>query len=143
MADLSRFIPPQDDTYADALEEIRAGRKTSHWIWWIFPQMASLGVSDRARFYGLSGLPEARDYLDHPLLGPRLLEAARAILAHRGRHAADILGEVDAKKLRSCATLFGRIEGAPLEFQALLDAFFGGEADPRTLALLEPQRAVP
>ena len=141
MADLSRFIPPQDDTYADALAEIRLGRKTSHWMWWIFPQPASLGVSDRSRFYGLSGRQEAADYLAHPLLGPRLVEAARAMLAHRGRDAADILGEVDAKKLRSSATLFAEVEGAPPEFSQLLDAFAGGEPDPRTLALLETSRA--
>ena len=138
MADLSRFIPPQDETYADALGEIRAGRKTSHWMWWIFPQLAGLGVSDRARFYGLSGLDEARDYLAHPLLGPRLREAMGAMAAHRGRDAADILGEVDAKKLRSCATLFAAVEGAPPEFAQILDAFHGGEPDPRTRALLEP-----
>jgi uncharacterized protein (DUF1810 family) len=178
MADLSRFYPPQDETYADALEEIRGGRKTSHWMWWIFPQLASLGVSDRSRFYGLSGLAEARAYLADPVLAPRLVEAAQAmlahadedaadilgevdakklrssatlfaavegappemqaLLAHADEDAADILGEVDAKKLRSSATLFAAVEGAPPEMQALLDAFFGGEPDPRTLALIEP-----
>jgi uncharacterized protein (DUF1810 family) len=141
--DLTRFLPPQDDTFADALAEIRAGRKTSHWIWWVFPQLASLGASDRSRFYGLSGLPEARGYLAHPLLGPRLVEALRAILAHRGRPAADILGEVDAKKLWSCATLFAEVEGAPPEARATLDAFFGGEPDARTLALLGHRRPAP
>lgn len=141
MADLSRFIPPQDDTYAEALAEIRAGRKTSHWMWWIFPQLAALGVSDRSRFYGLSGCSEARAYLQHPLLGPRLVEAARALLAQRGRDAADILGDVDAKKLRSCATLFAAVEGAPPEFRQILDAFFAGEPDDRTLVLSEPSRA--
>ncbi len=141
--DLTRFLPPQDDTFADALAEIRAGRKTSHWVWWVFPQLASLGASDRSRFYGLSGLAEARGYLAHPLLGPRLVEALRAILAHRGRPAADILGEVDAKKLWSCATLFAEVEGAPPEFRATLDAFFGGQSDARTLALLGTGRAAP
>ena len=136
MADLTRFVPPQEDTFADAMGELGAGRKTSHWMWWIFPQLSGLGVSDRARFYGLSGPAEARAYLDHPVLGPRLVEAARAMLAHRGRDAADVLGEVDAKKLRSCATLFAALDGAPPEFRALLDAFFNGEADPRTIAAL-------
>lgn len=141
--DLSRFLPPQDETFADALAEIRAGRKTSHWVWWVFPQLASLGASDRSRFYGLAGLAEARGYLAHPLLGPRLVEALRAILAHRGRPAADILGEIDAKKLWSCATLFAEVEGAPPECRATLDAFFGGEPDRRTLALLGTARATP
>ena len=141
MADLSRFIPPQDETYAEALAEIRGGRKTSHWMWWTFPQLAGLGISDRSRFYGLSGLAEARDYLQHTLLGPRLVEVARALLAHRGRDAADVLGEVDAKKLQSCATLFAAVEDAPPEFAEILDAFFGGEPDRHTLAQVEPSAA--
>ena len=136
MPDLDRFLAPQEQTFAAALSELRRGRKESHWMWWIFPQLAALGRSGAAKAYGIADLAEAKAYLAHPVLGPRLLEAARAMLAHRGRDPAAVLGGVDALKLRSCATLFAAVPGAPSEFRVLLDAFYGGEADPLTEAAL-------
>ena len=136
MPDLSRFLAPQEQTFAAALAELRRGRKESHWMWWIFPQLASLGRSPTAKAYGLADLEEARAYLGHPVLGPRLIEAARAMLDHEGQPPDAILGGIDALKLRSCATLFAAVPGAPPEFRALLDAFHGGEPDPLTEAAL-------
>jgi uncharacterized protein (DUF1810 family) len=102
-------------------------------MWWVFPQLASLGRSPTAKHYGLAGPEEAAAYLAHPVLGPRLVEAARAMLLNRGRAAEAVLGEVDALKLRSSATLFASVPGAPPEFRALLDAFFEGRPDPLSL----------
>ena len=136
MADLDRFLAPQEETFAAALAELRRGRKESHWMWWIFPQLAALGRSGTAKAFGLVDLAEAEAYLAHPVLGPRLLEAARAMLMHRGKDPVGVLGGVDALKLRSCATLFAAVPGAPAEFRELLEAFYGGEADPRTEAAL-------
>ncbi|TNC48760.1 DUF1810 domain-containing protein [Rubellimicrobium rubrum] len=132
MPDLSRFLAPQEQTYDTALAELRRGRKDSHWMWWIFPQLASLGRSSTAKAYGLADLEEARAYLAHPVLGPRLVEAARAMLGHKGQPPEAVLGGIDATKLRSCATLFAAVPDAPPEFSALLDAFYDGEPDPLT-----------
>jgi len=134
--DLDRFLPASDGMYALALAEIRAGRKQRHWMWFIFPQLAGLGRSERARHFGLSGAAEAAAFLAHPVLGPRLLAIAREMLAHEGRDAAAILGAADARKLRSCATLFAAVEGADPVFDRLLEAFFAGEACPLTAAAL-------
>jgi uncharacterized protein (DUF1810 family) len=131
--DLDRFLAPQGDTHATALRELSAGRKVSHWMWWIFPQLSSLGRSGTARAYGLSGTEEAAAFLAHPVLGPRLVEAARMMLGNRGREAAEVLGEVDAMKLRSSATLFAQVPGAPPEFREILDAFYDGAPDPLSL----------
>jgi uncharacterized protein (DUF1810 family) len=131
---LQRFVDAQDQasTYDHALQELRSGRKTSHWMWFVFPQIAGLGSSAMARSYAIGSLAEAQAYLDHPLLGPRLLESARALLDHGGTPAPEILGEVDAVKLRSSMTLFARAApGEPL-FQSVLERFFGGAADPET-----------
>ena len=136
MPDLDRFLAPQEESFAAALAELRRGRKESHWMWWIFPQLAALGRSGTAKAYGIADLDEATAYLAHPVLGPRLREAARAMLAHQGTDPARVLGGIDALKLRSCATLFAAVPGAPPEFRALLDAFYDGEADPLTLAAL-------
>ncbi len=112
--DLERFVAAQDagGTYETALAELRRGRKTSHWIWFVFPQIAGLGSSPTSRRYAISGLDEARAYLRHPVLGPRLDEAARTLLAHPGTDAAQILGALDAQKLRSSMTLFHRADPA-------------------------------
>ena len=133
---LERFVPPQEKTFGAAMAELRAGRKESHWMWWIFPQLAALGRSGTAKAYGITDLAEARAYLAHPVLGSRLVEAARAMLMHRGRDAAAVLGGVDAMKLRSCATLFAAVPGADPVFEEVLEAFYGGEADPLTEAAL-------
>jgi uncharacterized protein (DUF1810 family) len=136
MFDLDRFVAAQERSWETALAEIRRGRKESHWMWWIFPQLRILGFSPTAKRYGIEDLAEAKAYLAHPVLGPRLVEAARAILLHRGRTAGSVLGEVDGKKLRSCATLFAAVPGADSAFQEVLDTFYEGKADTRTLEAL-------
>jgi uncharacterized protein (DUF1810 family) len=134
--DLSRFVAAQADSYGQALAELRAGAKSSHWMWFVFPQIAGLGRSPTARFYAIGSEAEARAYLAHPLLGARLRESTIAFLAHRGSSAEAILGSIDAIKLRSSMTLFERVGGAADPFRACLDAFFGGERDEVTLRLL-------
>jgi uncharacterized protein (DUF1810 family) len=135
--DLERFVAAQRGIYDQALGELRAGRKQSHWMWFVFPQLAGLGRSETARFYGISGAAEARAYLAHPLLGRRLRECAGALLAHAGQRPEAILGSVDALKLRSSMTLFEAVAADPAPFVAVLDAFFGGERDAATLNLLD------
>lgn len=134
--DLERFVQAQADTYQQALAELHNSSKRSHWMWFILPQLRGLGSSAMAQAYGISGLAEARAYLAHPLLGPRLLECVRALLGHAGRSAESILGGVDALKLRSCLTLFARAAPGVAEFTQALEAFYGGEADVLTLRLL-------
>jgi len=135
MQGLDRFVRAQDGHYDRALAELKAGRKTGHWIWFVLPQLRGLGRSAMAYEYGIAGRAEAEAYLAHPLLGERLRECVRTMLAHRGRSAARILGDIDAMKFRSCLTLFDAVSTEPLFGQAL-DAFYGGERDPATLALL-------
>ena len=130
---LERFVVAQTDVYPHALAELRAGHKASHWMWFVFPQIAGLGTSPTARFYAIRDLAEARAYLAHPLLGPRLKDAAEAMLEWADeRDAGTILGAIDAAKLRSSMTLFEAASGAPV-FGHVLDAFFGGARDPATL----------
>ena len=133
---LDRFVGAQAGTYDRALAELRNGRKDGHWIWFIFPQVAGLGMSSMSQRYALAGLDEARAYLAHPLLGPRLRACFDALLALEARTADAILGAVDAVKVRSSATLFARAEPTELRFQAVLDRYFGGQADTRTDELL-------
>jgi uncharacterized protein (DUF1810 family) len=137
---LERFVEAQQGTYEGALVEIRAGKKESHWMWFIFPQLRGLGTSANAEFFGIASLDEARAYLDHPVLGARLRECVETLLSWTGRLSAEqIFGRVDALKLRSSLTLFEQIEAAG-PFDAALAAFFAGERDQRTLALLNGQR---
>ena len=133
--ELRRFVDAQDGVIERALAELGAGLKRTHWMWFVFPQLRGLGRSEMAHRYGIDGLAEARAYLAHAELGPRLLRAVDAVVAAPGS-AAEILGEIDAKKLRSSATLFLRAKPDEPRFQALLDRFFGGEPDPMTDALL-------
>jgi uncharacterized protein (DUF1810 family) len=135
---LHRFVDAQDagGTYAAALSELRAGRKTSHWMWFVFPQIAGLGRSPTAQTYALASLEEARAYLEHPVLGPRLLEATRALLGVQGRTAREILGEIDAIKLRSSMTLFARAAPQEPAFRQVLDAYYDGAEDEATLQRL-------
>ncbi len=137
--DLERFVKAQDarGTYDAALAELRAGRKTSHWMWFVFPQLAGLGLSETSRRYAISSLDEARAYLAHPLLGPRLQECARALLGLDGRTATEILGPVDAVKLRSSLTLFARAAPEDPVFGEVLDRYFDGRRDEATDALLD------
>ena len=135
---MERFVEAQDagGTYTAALRELRAGRKTSHWMWFVFPQLAGLGHSSMAQAYALASLDEARAYLAHPVLGPRLRECTAAVLAHTDRSAEQILGVVDALKLRSSMTLFARAAPDEPAFAAVLEAFYCGEPDARTEQLL-------
>ncbi len=132
---LTRFVVAQDSsgTYQRALAELRAGRKTSHWMWFIFPQVAGLGFSQMAQRYAISGLAEARAYLGHPVLGPRLHACAAAILAVEGSTADRIFGPVDAMKLRSSVTLFAAADPGQADFGAVLATYFDGQPDQATL----------
>ena len=135
--DLERFVAAQAAVYDTALAELRRGRKTTHWIWFVLPQLRGLGRSERARHYGLSGLAEARAYLAHPLLGPRLHECVAALLALPDTSAVAVLGEVDAVKLQSCLTLFAAATSVPgSDFEAALVRYFDGRRDAGTLAVL-------
>lgn len=132
---LDRFLEAQQFYYELALREINEGRKRSHWIWFIFPQLKNLGHSYNAKFYGISGYDEAKAYLQHPVLGPRLRNISRALLQHRGEQAEDILGDIDAMKVRSCMTLFDVVEPNGV-FDEVLQAFYHGIPDHRTLKCL-------
>ncbi len=131
---LQRFTDAQDSggTYEHALSELRAGRKTSHWMWFVFPQIAGLGHSSTARTYAISSLPEAEAYLEHPVLGPRLIESARVLTELTGRTAREIFGETDAMKLRSSMTLFARAGPHVGLFGQVLDQYFDGLGDAAT-----------
>lgn len=135
-ADLDRFVRAQEHVYDGVLAELRSGRKTGHWTWFIFPQIAGLGYSDMSRRYAISSLDEARDYLAHPVLGARLRECAGIVLATEGRTAVDIFGAIDAIKLRSCMTLFHRAAPDEQLFAQVLDRYYGGLADEATDARL-------
>ncbi|MGE0310086.1 MAG: DUF1810 domain-containing protein [Lautropia sp.] len=134
--DLDRFVKAQRTDYDNALAELRAGRKRTHWIWFVLPQLAGLGSSAMSSRYALSGLDEASAYLAHPLLGARLRTCVDAMNRHQGRPAAAILGEVDARKFHSCATLFAQVAEPGSPFHAALDGFFGGAPDDATLKIL-------
>ncbi|BCU06697.1 DUF1810 domain-containing protein [Allochromatium tepidum] len=137
--DLNRFIEAQRDIYAQALAELRAGRKRSHWMWFVFPQIAGLGSSAPACRYALRDLDEARAYLDHPLLGVRLRECAEVLLAIKGRSAREILGSPDDLKLGSSATLFAQISPPGSVFHQLLERYCGGRPDRLTLECLSAE----
>jgi uncharacterized protein (DUF1810 family) len=134
--DLTRFVWAQADDYERALSEIKSSEKRSHWMWYVFPQFDGLGSSPTARRYAIKSLAEAKAYLAHPLLGPRLLECAEAVRRIAGRSASDIFGSPDDMKLRSCATLFAHVSRAGSVFDRLLAKFFQGVRADRTLQLL-------
>jgi uncharacterized protein (DUF1810 family) len=135
--DLTRFVQAQERDYDQAISEIRSGRKRSHWMWYIFPQFEGLGFSPSSRRYAIKSVAEAEAYLQHPVLGPRLLECARATVDLEGRSAAEVFGSPDDMKLQSCATLFARVSPAGSVFEQLLDKYFDAKRDVRTLELLE------
>lgn len=137
MPGLARFVEAQEGIYPAALAELRAGHKRSHWMWFIFPQIAGLGRSETARFYAIADRREARAYLEHEILAPRLRECCEAVLPWAGeRSAAAIMGPIDAMKLQSSMTLFAEIADDPAPFLAVLNGFYGGERDQQTLQLL-------
>jgi uncharacterized protein (DUF1810 family) len=138
MHDLERFVAAQERVWPDVVAELAAGRKRTHWMWFVFPQVAGLGSSPMAQRYAIGSLDEARAYLAHPVLGARLTEATRLMLRHAGTPAEAVLGGIDTMKLRSSMTLFAAADPGEALFARALEAFFGGEKDPRTLAILRP-----
>ncbi len=136
--DLARFVEAQDadGTYSRALRELREGRKRSHWMWFVFPQIAGLGQSQISRRYAIASLEEASEYLRHPVLGPRLLACVGALVHLEGRSADQVFGSIDAQKLRSSMTLFLRADPAEQAFQHVLDRYFGGLPDTATDRLI-------
>jgi uncharacterized protein (DUF1810 family) len=140
---LDRFVAAQEGVFEVALAELKRGQKRSHWMWFIFPQVEGLGNSLTSKKYAIKGLDEARAYLNHPVLGPRLLECCRAILSVQGRSASQIMGYPDDLKLRSCMTLFMVADDSHPELRQVIDRYFQGEPDRRTLELLRSKIETP
>lgn len=134
--DLDRFVIAQERMYNYALEEIKNGKKTTHWMWFIFPQLKYLGTSEKALFYGINDLEEASLYLNHEILGRRLIEITRELLKLPSTDAYQIFGFTDATKLKSCMTLFKHTNPSIIEFKEVLEKYFGGKEDEHTLRLL-------
>ena len=134
---LNRFTSAQEDIFARVLIELRSGQKRTHWIWFIFPQIDGLGYSSTTKHYSIKSIEEARQYLKHPVLGPRLLECAEAVLVIEGRSISDIFEDPDDLKLKSSMTLFAAVADPGSVFARVLDKYFHGEQDVRTLQLLE------
>lgn len=137
--DLNRFVQAQEGSYRQALSELQRGRKQSHWMWYVFPQLDGLGSSPTAKFYSIKSEDEARAYVEHPVLGPRLLECTESLLAIDEKSATDILGSPDDLKLKSCATLFAHVSARGSVFERILDKFYAGERDAATLRLLRSE----
>jgi uncharacterized protein (DUF1810 family) len=134
---LQRFIDAQTGVYELALSEIRKGRKQSHWMWFVFPQIEGLGYSDISKRYAIKNREEGQAYLQHPLLAARLLQISETLLQLQSSNAHQIFGSPDDLKLKSSMTLFSSLDGAPLVFQKVLDRYFGGAKDPKTLSLMK------
>ena len=139
ITNLKRFIDAQEKAYSIALSEIKAGLKQSHWMWYIFPQVQGLGFSETARFYAIKDLDEATAFLQHPVLGSRLIRISTELLQLEGTNASNIFGSPDDLKLQSSMTLFALVPGTNPVFQAVLDKFFKSSKDPKTLQLLHKQ----
>lgn len=139
--DLERFVAAQEPVIEQVRAELRAGRKASHWMWFVFPQIAGLGRSETARFYAIRSLEEAAAYLAHPILGQRLVECTRLMNAVKGLTAEQILGHVDALKFHSCLTLFAAVDGQQADFAEALRRYFGGTLDRGTLDRIQPDSA--
>ena len=134
--DLLRFLDAQNKLYLTALSEIKKSKKETHWMWFIFPQIKGLGKSDTANYYAINDLKEATEFLEHPILGKHLIEISELFLTFRRKSADGILGDLDARKLRSSMTLFSLVENTNPVFQEVLEAFFSGESDPLTLSII-------
>ena len=139
MIDLQIFVQAQEDIYEQALAELKNGSKESHWMWFVFPQIAGLGNSEMARKYAIPNLADAKAYLSHDLLGSRLRECTEAVLAVEGRTAHEILGSPDDVKLKSCMTLFEVADGPDSVFSSILEKYFEGQRDERSLMILNAQ----
>jgi uncharacterized protein (DUF1810 family) len=135
--DLDRFLTAQETDYGRALSEIKSGRKRSHWMWYIFPQIDGLAFSSTSKYYAIKSIEEAVAYLNHPVLGPRLRECAEAVVAVEGRSVAEIFGSPDDLKLRSCATLFAAVSQPDSVFDRIIVKYYHGQRDDRTLRRLE------
>lgn len=135
--ELDRFISAQERVYDRVLTELRSGQKRSHWMWYIFPQIDGLGQSSTTKHYSIKSMEEARQYLKHSILGARLLECAEAVLATEGRSVSEIFGYPDDLKLKSCMTLFAAVADPGSVFDRVIDKYFGGQRDNRTLQLIE------
>jgi uncharacterized protein (DUF1810 family) len=133
---LARFRAAQDGVFELARDELRAGRKRSHWMWFMFPQLRALGVSETSKFYGIGSRAEAEAYLGDPVLGARVVELSEIVAMQEGASAREVFGPLDDQKLRSCATLFASLPGAAPVFALILDRYFGGAPDQRTLDIL-------
>jgi uncharacterized protein (DUF1810 family) len=138
--DLGRFLEAQEASYQHALSELRAGQKRSHWSWYILPQVLGLGSSPLSVRFAIRSLAEAKAYLEHPVLGPRLRECVAAMNSHTGLSARQILGEIDAQKFRSCLTLFARADSSEPGFGDALSKYFSGRPDAATLSILASQQ---
>jgi len=134
--DLNRFVQAQEGVYDRALAELRRGQKRTHWMWYVFPQFDGLGYSSMSTRYAIKSIGEAEAYLSHPMLGPRLQACAEAVLSVEGRSARDILGSPDDMKLKSCATLFTQVSPPSSVFERVLEKYYQGEQDSKTLELL-------
>jgi uncharacterized protein (DUF1810 family) len=132
---LKRYLDAQENSYESALSELRKGRKTGHWMWYIFPQIKGLGFSETSRFYGINNLDEARQYLDHPVLGSRLVTLCNVLLDQKSNDATRIFGTPDDLKLKSCMTLFDALPGTNSVFGQVLEKFYNGSKDAKTLQL--------
>ncbi len=133
---MTKFLDAQRNDFDSALAEIKNGRKQGHWMWYIFPQLKGLGRSSMSMEHAIDNLDQADKYLRHPVLGPRLIQISKAMLSIEGRSAYQILGSPDDLKLRSCMSLFNLVPGTHPIFQSVLDKYFGGEPDPRTMELV-------
>ena len=136
---LQRFVDAQERVFANVLAELKQGRKYGHWIWFIFPQLKGLGRSSTSEFYGISSLREAKAYLQHPVLGQRLLQCTKVLIDLQSSEAEDVFGEVDAMKFRSCMTLFAAADPGQRVFAEALENYFDGEGDPLTISYLGKQ----
>lgn len=134
---VERYLSAQENVYEQALDEIKKGKKQSHWMWFIFPQLRGLGFTDYNIYYGIENLKEAGLYLNHPILGKRLVEITEALLQIENKTALEILGRADERKLKSCMTLFSLLPEAPEYFAKVLEKYYGGEKDEKTLQLLK------
>ncbi|MCW2121035.1 DUF1810 domain-containing protein [Flavobacterium sp. 7A] len=136
---LNRFLEVQETKYQVALNEIQHGKKQTHWMWYIFPQIKGLGSTENAVFYGINNLDEAQEFFNHPILGPRLIQITQELLKIENKSAFEIMGTPDDKKLKSCMTLFGHIPNTNALFQEVLNKYFKGEKDLKTIILLKSQ----
>ena len=132
---LERFIKAQNNTYSTAINEIKNGRKRTHWMWFMFPQLKELGMSSISRYYGICGIDEAKAYLEHPVLSERLYELCGVLLSHKNKSAYEIFGDIDALKLKSSMTLFALVSNDNSIFHQVLDFYYNGERDELTLKL--------